>query len=54
MGGIGAGIFKDYEEARTLAPTFDVITAPAEEHAQQYESAYHRYLDLYPRLKSWF
>ena len=54
MGGIGAGIFKDYEEARRLAPTFDVITAPAEEHAQEYESAYRRYLDLYPRLKSWF
>ena len=54
MGGIGAGIFKDYEEARKLAPTFDVITTPATDNVQRYESAYRRYVDLYPRLKSWF
>jgi xylulokinase len=54
MGGIGAGVFKGYEEARNLAPIFDVITVPNPDRADQYESAYRRFLDLYPRLKSWF
>jgi xylulokinase len=54
IGGIGAGIFKGYEEARSLAPVFDVITAPARDRADQYEVAYRRFLDLYPRLKSWY
>ena len=54
MGGIGAGIFKGYEEARNLAPIFDVITVPTPDRADQYETAYRRFLDLYPRLKSWF
>ena len=54
MGGIGAGIFKGYEETRSLAPIFDVITTPAPDRADQYETAYRRFLDLYPRLKSWF
>jgi xylulokinase len=54
FGGIGAGVFKGYEEARSLAPVFDVITAPNPDRAEQYEVAYRRFLDLYPRLKSWF
>ena len=28
IGGIGAGVFKGYEETRRLAPVFDVITTP--------------------------
>jgi xylulokinase len=54
IGGIGAGVFKGYEETRRLAPVFDVITTPAVDRADQYETAYRRFLDLYPRLKSWF
>jgi xylulokinase len=54
IGGIGAGIFKGYDEVRSLAPVFDVITAPQTDRRDQYEVAYRRYLDLYPRLKSWF
>jgi xylulokinase len=54
IGGIGAGIFNGYEEARSLAPVFDVITAPTPDRVDQYEAAYRRFLDLYPRLKSWF
>ncbi|MBV9300223.1 MAG: xylulokinase [Verrucomicrobia bacterium] len=54
IGGIGAGIFKGYEEARNLAPVFDVVTAPTSDRVDQYEAAYRRFLDLYPRLKSWF
>lgn len=54
MGGIGAGIFKGYDEVRNLAPVFDVITAPQADRKDQYEVAYRRFLDLYPRLKSWF
>jgi len=54
LGGIGAGVLKGYEEARSLAPVFDVITSPNPARADQYEIAYRRFLDLYPRLKSWF
>ena len=54
IGGIGAGIFKGYDEVRSLAPVFDVITAPQADRRDQYEVAYRRFLDLYPRLKSWF
>jgi xylulokinase len=54
IGGIGAGVFKGYEETRGLAPVFDVITAPTADRTDRYEAAYHRFLDLYPRLKSWF
>jgi xylulokinase len=54
LGGIGAGVFKGYEEVRRLAPVFNVVTAPATDRAARYEAAYRRYLDLYPRLKSWY
>ena len=54
IGGIGSGVFKDYAEARSLAPVFDVITAPTADRVVRYEIAYRRFLDLYPRLKSWF
>lgn len=54
IGGIGSGVFNGYEEARRLAPVFDVITAPAADRVDRYEIAYRRFLDLYPRLKSWF
>ncbi len=54
MGGIGAGIFENYQEVRTLAPVFNVVTTPSPERANLYETAYRRYLDLYPRLKSWY
>jgi xylulokinase len=54
IGGIGASIFKGYDDVRSLAPVFDVITAPQAERRDQYEVAYRRFLDLYPRLKSWF
>ncbi len=54
IGGIGAGIFKNYDDVRRLAPVFDVVTTPSAERADQYEAGYHRYLDLYPRLKTWF
>jgi xylulokinase len=54
LGGIGAGVFKGYEETRSLAPVFDVITAPTSNRTDRYEVAYRRFLDLYPRLKSWF
>jgi hypothetical protein len=54
LGGIGAGVFKGYEDVRRLAPVFNVITAPAADGAARYEAAYRRFLDLYPRLKSWY
>jgi hypothetical protein len=30
------------------------MTAPDPQNAEVYESLYRRFLDLYPRLKSWF
>jgi xylulokinase len=54
LGGIGAGVFKGYEDVRRLAPVFDVVTAPTADRAARYEVAYRRFLDLYPRLKSWY
>ena len=54
LGGIGAGVFKGYEDVRRLAPVFDVVTAPNPDRTDRYEAAYRRFLDLYPRLKSWF
>jgi xylulokinase len=54
LGGIGAGVFKDYDDVRKLAPVFDVVTSPAPDRTDRYETAYRRFLDLYPRLRSWF
>jgi xylulokinase len=54
MGGMGAGLFKGYAEVQNLAPVFDVITSPTADRVERYEIAYRRFLDLYPRLKTWF
>jgi xylulokinase len=54
LGGIGAGVFKDYDDVRKLAPVFDVVTAPTPDRIERYEIAYRRFLDLYPRLRGWF
>jgi xylulokinase len=52
IAGIGAGIYKGYEETRNLAPVFDAVTEPNRD--VRYEESYARFSDLYPRLKSWF
>jgi hypothetical protein len=54
VAGIGAGIFKGYEEARKLAPVFTVVTEPNPSASGFYESQYRQFVDAYPRLKSWF
>ncbi len=54
IGGIGAGLLKDYEDTRRFAPRFSAVTAPEAEQSSLYETHYSRFLDLYPRLKSWF
>jgi xylulokinase len=54
LAGIGAGVFKGYDDVRRLAPVFDVITVPRADRSDQYETAYRRFLDLYPRLRTWF
>jgi xylulokinase len=54
LGGIGAGVFKDYDDVRMLAPVFDVVTAPNKDRTERYDIAYRRFLDLYPRLRDWF
>jgi xylulokinase len=54
LGGIGAGVFKDYNDVRKLAPVFDVVTSPTPDRTDRYEIAYRRFLDLYPRLRDWF
>jgi xylulokinase len=54
LGGIGAGVFKGYDDVRKLAPVFDVVTTPTSDRTHRYEIAYRRFLDLYPRLCPWF
>ncbi|HEY5705529.1 MAG TPA: xylulokinase [Terrimicrobiaceae bacterium] len=54
IAGIGIGAINGYGEAKRFAPTFDAFTAPDPQNAQLYESHYRRFLDLYPRLKTWF
>jgi xylulokinase len=54
LGGIGAGVFKGYDDVRKLAPVFDVVTTPTPDRTHRYEIAYRRFLDLYPRLCPWF
>jgi xylulokinase len=54
IAGIGIGAINGYSEARRFAPTFDALTAPNAKNAETYETLFHRFSDLYPRLKSWF
>jgi hypothetical protein len=54
IAGIGVRAIDGYGGAQRFAPTFDALTAPNPPHAEIYESHYRRFVDLYPRLKSWF
>jgi xylulokinase len=54
IAGIGAGVFKGYEEARKLAPVFTAVTEPKPSASALYESHYGRFVDAYPRLRGWF
>jgi xylulokinase len=54
IAGIGIGVIDGYGEARKFAPKFDALTAPNAQNAAIYDSLYGRFVDLYPRLKSWF
>lgn len=54
IAGIGSGVFEGYEETQRLAPTFDVVTTPALDRAELYEMHYKRFVELYPKLKTWF
>lgn len=54
IAGVGIGAIDGYAGARQFAPTFDAETAPDPRNAGIYETHYHRFVELYPRLKSWF
>jgi xylulokinase len=54
VAGIGAGVFKSYEDARKLAPVFTAVTEPNPGASGIYESHYRRFVDAYPRLRGWF
>ena len=54
IAGIGIGAIDGYDGAQSFAPKFDAETAPDPRNAELYEAHYRRFLDLYPRLKSWF
>ena len=54
IAGIGIGTIDGYDGAQSFAPKFDAETAPDPRSAELYEVHYRRFLDLYPRLKSWF
>lgn len=53
IAGIGAGVFDGYQDARKLAPVFNLVTEPHQDTSALYEYHYRSFLDLYPRLKSW-
>lgn len=53
IAGIGAGVFKGYQDVKRFAPVFDVVTEPNRDRAALYESRYRSFLEIYPRLKSW-
>jgi sugar (pentulose or hexulose) kinase len=54
IAGIGAGVFKGYEDARKLAPVFTAVTEPNPEASALYKPHYRRFVDAYPRLRGWF
>lgn len=54
IAGISAGIFKNYEDTLKLAPRFTAVTEPSPDASGLYQSHYSRFIDAYPRLKSWF
>jgi xylulokinase len=54
IAGIGAGVFKGYEDVRKLAPVFKAVTEPSPDASSLYQSHYGRFIDTYLRLKSWF
>jgi len=54
IAGIGAGVFKGYEDARKLAPVFTAVTEPNPEASALYQPHYRRFVDAYPRLRGWF
>ncbi|HEY5743562.1 MAG TPA: xylulokinase [Terrimicrobiaceae bacterium] len=54
VAGIAIGAIGGYHEARRFAPKFDTLTLPNQKNAEIYQNLYHRFADLYPRLKNWF
>jgi xylulokinase len=54
VAGIGAGVFKGYEDARKQAPLFRAVTEPNPDASGFYESQYRRFVDAYPRLRGWY
>jgi hypothetical protein len=44
IAGIGSGMFKDYEDARQLAPVFSAVTEPTPAASALYESHYRRFV----------
>jgi xylulokinase len=54
IAGIGADVFKGYEDARKLAPVFTAVTEPDPDASALYEAHYQRFVDAYPRLRGWF
>jgi sugar (pentulose or hexulose) kinase len=54
VAGIGAGVFKGYEDARKLAPVFTAVTESKPSASDLYESHYRRFVGAYPRLRDWF
>jgi xylulokinase len=54
LGGIAAGVLGGFKEAKSFAPRFDEVTQPNPARVEEYERAYGRFKELYPRLKGWF
>jgi xylulokinase len=54
VAGIGTGDLGDFDEVRALAPEFSSATRPRPRIAEQYETFYARYKELYPCLRPAF
>ena len=50
--GLGAGVFKDYQEAIGRMVHIERAVVPAAERRPVYDALYRQYVDLYPAARS--
>lgn len=54
LAGVGAGVYRDLDEACGRTMQYGAITEPDKQRHAQYDALYAHYLELYPRLKGDF
>jgi ribulose kinase len=50
--GLGAGVFKDYQEAIGCMVHIERAVAPVAERQKVYHTLYRQYVDLYPAVRA--